>query len=42
MRVIAGNFRSRPLHSLRGMDLRPTADRLRETMSRRERENDTD
>ncbi len=32
MRVIAGRFRSRPLHSLRGMDLRPTADRLRETL----------
>ena len=32
MRVIAGKFRSRPLHSLRGMDLRPTADRLRETL----------
>jgi 16S rRNA (guanine966-N2)-methyltransferase len=29
MRVIAGKFRSRPLDSLRGMDLRPTADRLR-------------
>jgi 16S rRNA (guanine966-N2)-methyltransferase len=32
MRVIAGKFRSRPLQSLRGMDLRPTADRLRETL----------
>ena len=32
MRVIAGKFRSRALHSLRGMDLRPTADRLRETL----------
>ena len=32
MRVIAGKFRSRPLHSLRGMELRPTADRLRETL----------
>jgi 16S rRNA (guanine966-N2)-methyltransferase len=32
MRVIAGRFRSRPLRSLRGMDLRPTADRLRETL----------
>jgi 16S rRNA (guanine966-N2)-methyltransferase len=32
MRVIAGRFRSRPLHSLRGLDLRPTADRLRETL----------
>ena len=32
MRVIAGKFRSRRLHSLPGMDLRPTADRLRETL----------
>jgi len=32
MRVIAGNFGSRPLHSLRGLDLRPTSDRLRETL----------
>ena len=32
MRVIAGQYRSRPLRSLRGMDLRPTADRLRETL----------
>jgi len=32
MRVIAGKFRSRPLQSLRGLDLRPTADRLRETL----------
>jgi 16S rRNA (guanine966-N2)-methyltransferase len=32
MRVIAGRFRSRPLHSLHGLDLRPTADRLRETL----------
>src|SRR6195256_6507294 len=32
MRVIAGKYRSRPLGSLRGMDLRPTADRLRETL----------
>jgi 16S rRNA (guanine(966)-N(2))-methyltransferase RsmD len=32
MRVIGGKFRSRRLHSLRGMDLRPTADRLRETL----------
>jgi 16S rRNA (guanine966-N2)-methyltransferase len=32
MRVNAGKFRSRPLHSLRGLDLRPTADRLRETL----------
>jgi len=32
MRVIAGTYRSRPLRSLRGMDIRPTADRLRETL----------
>lgn len=32
MRVIAGHYRSRPLRSLRGLDLRPTADRLRETL----------
>jgi 16S rRNA (guanine(966)-N(2))-methyltransferase RsmD len=32
MRVIAGKYGSRPLRSLRGMDLRPTADRLRETL----------
>lgn len=32
MRVIAGKYRSRPLRSLRGMELRPTADRLRETL----------
>src|SRR5215469_66416 len=32
MRVIAGKFRSRPLRSLRGLDLRPTSDRLRETL----------
>ncbi len=32
MRVIAGRFRSRRLHSLRGLDLRPTSDRLRETL----------
>lgn len=32
MRVIAGKFRSRPLKSLRGMALRPTSDRLRETL----------
>ena len=32
MRVIAGKFRSRPLQSLRGLDLRPTADRRRETL----------
>jgi 16S rRNA (guanine966-N2)-methyltransferase len=32
MRVIGGKFRSRPLRSLRGMDVRPTSDRLRETL----------
>jgi 16S rRNA (guanine966-N2)-methyltransferase len=32
MRVIAGQFRSRPLHSMRGLDIRPTSDRLRETL----------
>ena len=32
MRVIAGQYRSRPLRSLYGMDIRPTADRLRETL----------
>lgn len=32
MRVIAGKFRSRPLQSLPGLDLRPTSDRLRETL----------
>ena len=32
MRVIAGTYRSRPLRSLRGLDVRPTADRLRETL----------
>jgi 16S rRNA (guanine966-N2)-methyltransferase len=32
MRVIAGKFRSRPLQSLRGLDIRPTSDRLRETL----------
>jgi len=32
MRVIAGKYRSRPLHSPRGMDIRPTSDRLRETL----------
>jgi 16S rRNA (guanine966-N2)-methyltransferase len=32
MRVIAGKFRSRPLHSLQGLDIRPTSDRLRETL----------
>jgi len=32
MRVIAGKFRSRRLRSLPGLDLRPSADRLRETL----------
>jgi 16S rRNA (guanine966-N2)-methyltransferase len=32
MRVIAGKYRSRPLASLPGLELRPTADRLRETL----------
>lgn len=32
MRIIAGEFRSRPLRSLRGADIRPTSDRLRETL----------
>lgn len=32
MRVIAGKYRSRPLHSLDGMDIRPTSDRLKETL----------
>lgn len=32
MRVIAGEFRSRPLHAPRGLDVRPTSDRLRETL----------
>ena len=32
MRVIAGKFRSRPLRSLPGLDIRPTSDRLRETL----------
>jgi 16S rRNA (guanine966-N2)-methyltransferase len=32
MRVIAGKFRSRQLRSLPGLDLRPSADRLRETL----------
>ena len=32
MRVIAGKYRSRPLKSLPGMELRPTSDRLRETL----------
>jgi 16S rRNA (guanine966-N2)-methyltransferase len=32
MRVIAGKYRSRQLRSLRGLDVRPTSDRLRETL----------
>jgi 16S rRNA (guanine966-N2)-methyltransferase len=32
MRIIAGTYRSRVLKSLRGMKLRPTSDRLRETL----------
>ena len=32
MRVIAGKYRSRALRSLRGTDIRPTSDRLRETV----------
>ncbi len=32
MRVIAGQYGSRPLRALRGLDLRPTSDRLRETL----------
>src|SRR5207245_11453067 len=32
MRVIAGKLRSRRLRSLRGADIRPTSDRLRETL----------
>jgi 16S rRNA (guanine966-N2)-methyltransferase len=32
MRVIAGQYRSRPLKALRGTDIRPTADRLRESL----------
>ncbi len=32
MRIIAGQYRSRPLKSLPGPDLRPTSDRLRETL----------
>jgi 16S rRNA (guanine(966)-N(2))-methyltransferase RsmD len=32
VRIIAGQFRSRPLKSLPGLDLRPTSDRLRETL----------
>jgi len=32
MRIIAGKYRSRRLQSLPGMDIRPTSDRLRETL----------
>ena len=32
MRIIAGQFRSRPIRSMPGLDLRPTSDRLRETL----------
>jgi 16S rRNA (guanine966-N2)-methyltransferase len=32
MRVIAGTYRSRRIESFPGLDLRPTADRLRETL----------
>jgi 16S rRNA (guanine(966)-N(2))-methyltransferase RsmD len=32
MRIIAGKFRSRRLSSLRGEEIRPTSDRLRETL----------
>jgi len=32
MRVIAGKYRSRQLRSFPGLDLRPTADRVRETL----------
>jgi 16S rRNA (guanine(966)-N(2))-methyltransferase RsmD len=32
MRVIAGKFRSRPLQPIRDLDIRPTLDRLRETL----------
>jgi 16S rRNA (guanine966-N2)-methyltransferase len=32
MRVIAGKFRSRQLKSIKGMALRPTSDKLRETL----------
>jgi len=32
MRIIAGKFRSRRLRSLRGLEIRPTSDRLRETL----------
>jgi 16S rRNA (guanine(966)-N(2))-methyltransferase RsmD len=32
MRIIAGTYRSRILKSLKGLELRPTSDRLRETL----------
>ena len=32
MRIIAGQFRSRPIHAPRGRNVRPTSDRLRETV----------
>src|ERR1700731_1846122 len=32
MRIIAGTYRSRILKSLKGLALRPTSDRLRETL----------
>lgn len=32
MRVIAGTYRSRPLEAPKGLDTRPTSDRLRETL----------
>jgi 16S rRNA (guanine966-N2)-methyltransferase len=32
VRVIAGEYRSRPLRSLPGLEIRPTADRLREAL----------
>jgi 16S rRNA (guanine966-N2)-methyltransferase len=32
MRIIAGSYRSRPLHAPPGMATRPTSDRLRETL----------
>ena len=32
MRVIAGEYRRRTLRSLPGIEIRPTADRLRETL----------
>ena len=32
MRIIAGTYRSRRLQTLPGLELRPTSDRLRETL----------